>query len=1642
LLLASCSRSQFFQNELTDSPAIEVSKSTENRVLLKSDKAVDIIRPSGSSQNLNTSLPQLESIASVIAPTSSSSTGDVQATSVLLKDQYVYISYNMAGNEVFGAVDILDISTPENPQIIYTYTSTNYEFSDLRLKDHYLLLAGYRKETTTQTASAILMVLDIANKSAPVVSKIVEVQGIYATSMDLVGNELLINTGSIGGLSKFDVSNPANPVLVGTKTKDNGLYAKIGTAFDFSLNGNSKTTLELIPKVSNWTAPLASSIQIANSTSEAPSRFYRQNSLIYLNNSQSHKLHVLDISQAYRGETTQLASLDIAGTANGIIQDQQRLFLSQGERGVLVVDVSNPKSPQVLGTFDFSSDSGSANNMWINTVASGKFYFLADGRQGVRILKDVETKSLSNKISFFARSLNYNGSSQVSIRVNGEFFQTVELNSSDFQLYELTYSRTLTASDRVDLIFSNASSNNSWDKTRGAMVAYLKVNGNYCYVEKNEQNFDDLGLLSNLAKISATQNSCSTTIGDLLCSPNSTKSPEESCVLDGNRLGLKTCDSLGMSYTCKDTGRCVSSCGHNSSGACVPLVCEANKVEDCSTSSTVASKTCSSDGLSWGSCTVSSCKSGYTLQNGQCVAQLCTPNSSASCSITNGTGTKTCASNGLSWGSCQGVSCNSGFVMNNGVCVPQTCSPNSSQSCQVLFMNGTQSCNSTGSAWGVCQTNNTCVSGYHLSCGLCVQNVCTPNETSICQGLNGTGTKTCTNDGSAWGNCQVSTCNAGFVMQNGSCVAQTCSPKSTTSCQGSNGSGIKTCNDQGLGYGDCQITSCNQGFVKTVSAGTNWTFCSNEYESCNFSGTAEVRYGKNTTWALTKTITNGTACSNSVFGDPLVGTVKECQVKGSFSCQAQLCVPNSVESCQGLNGSGVRQCSSDGLSWGSCQINACNSGYTQVIASSGEKVDNGGFNAKSSQLGANGTKLSDLLLKTSGNWDLYQSLPSSNDPNQVAWTLSGSAIEVWPDGTGGGLLEMDSDTVNGNDQSNYSITQNIPLIAGQAYQLSIDYKPRSNEANDNTVGVYVNSTKLLTLNETATTQPNWKTSTKMFIATSSTVLKISGEGTKSTYGGLIDNVSIKGITSNSCVAQTCSPNSSKSCLSDHFIGSQTCSQDGLSWGSCIKSTSCESGYYLSNGVCVAQACSPNSTVACNENCATGTKTCNSTGSAYGSCVPTSCPSGQVLSGGVCKVQLCSPNSKTSCSIVGGVGEKTCSQDGLSYGSCNLVSCNAGYYLSNGSCVAQTCSPNSTKVCSSNHQLGSQSCNATGSAWNSCQLTNSCESGYYWNGSSCQVQQCTPNSSTSCLVPNGSGTKVCDSNGSAYGSCVVSSCSQGYYLSNGSCVAQTCTPGGTKSCSVNHFIGTQTCNSNGSAYGSCLTGTSCEAGFVNVNGVCKVQACSPNSSVSCSLENGQGVKTCNSEGTSYGSCQLTSCNAGYVKAVQASNTWTFCSNEYQSCNFAGTANVRYGKNTTWSNTKTITNGTACSNSVFGDPLFGTVKECQVLGTFICKKQIAPPHSETSCEGENGSGTKKCDQHGLNWGSCQIKSCKKGYSLENGKCVKNVCEPNSVSSCEIKHGHGEKVCDSNGKAWGLCKVKSCDNDKHSWKGECREKKDCHD
>lgn len=93
------------------------------------------------------------------------------------------------------------------------------------------------------------------------------------------------------------------------------------------------------------------------------------------------------------------------------------------------------------------------------------------------------------------------------------------------------------------------------------------------------------------------------------------------------------------------------------------------------------------------------------------------------------------------------------------------------------------------------------------------------------------------------------------------------------------------------GYGAGVITNVAPTTTQPPVA-ASWTQCATEGGQCAFTGTRNVRYGT-TAKFVTRALTNGTACSNAVFGDPIYGVSKACWVEGTTTASGGSGVPTT-----------------------------------------------------------------------------------------------------------------------------------------------------------------------------------------------------------------------------------------------------------------------------------------------------------------------------------------------------------------------------------------------------------------------------------------------------------------------------------------------------------------------------------------------------------------------------------------------------------------------------------------------------------------------------------------------------------------------------------------------------------------------------
>ena len=184
-------------------------------------------------------------------------------------------------------------------------------------------------------------------------------------------------------------------------------------------------------------------------------------------------------------------------------------------------------------------------------------------------------------------------------------------------------------------------------------------------------------------------------------------------------------------------------------------------------------------------------------------------------------------------------------------------------------------------------------------------------------------------------------------MQNGACVANICTPNSSQACSITNGAGVQTCNAQGSAFGSCNVANCNTGFTQSGNTCIDTTAPSLVVTETppvtTTSKTGRFEFTASDSGSGLQAVTcqlDGEAVENcsspKTYTDLSVGehnwTVTATDNAGNTATSTHrwtvlLCSPQSVNSCRLSNGTGQKTCSANGLSFGSCRLITCDSGF-------------------------------------------------------------------------------------------------------------------------------------------------------------------------------------------------------------------------------------------------------------------------------------------------------------------------------------------------------------------------------------------------------------------------------------------------------------------------------------------------------------------------------------------------------------------------------------------------------------------------------------------------------------------------------------------------------------------------------------------
>ncbi len=414
-LMTSCVDETTVFNETQDDISIETNEQTlENSIVYENAGVLDIYEEfsttgksglSSKDEELAGDYP-LTLVAQVDAP-SFSGGENLTASHVYVDGDYAYVSYNTVEDGYAGAMDIINVSDPNDPRVTSRLYYSNADINSLQYDNQYLyFVGGVDAETSVRaTSNSFVGKIEVSNGRFTGVSNILYAfqEGYNATDIVVNNDNVYVTSGQEGTLSVYnkntlEVINEAefldlrsvavneNSVAIldasaGVSILDQNLNSVNTIAINSDFGINTKRTLDFY----------ADNIVVAEGSNGAGVYTIASGSLkeyvpILINpdgvDSQdivTNAVAVNDevllmanggaglcLSEEQDGDVDLVGIIELEGSINYVTTKGDYVFAASGKAGLQIIKLNKPDESLETRCSDLSSYSGSAN-LNINT---------------------------------------------------------------------------------------------------------------------------------------------------------------------------------------------------------------------------------------------------------------------------------------------------------------------------------------------------------------------------------------------------------------------------------------------------------------------------------------------------------------------------------------------------------------------------------------------------------------------------------------------------------------------------------------------------------------------------------------------------------------------------------------------------------------------------------------------------------------------------------------------------------------------------------------------------------------------------------------------------------------------------------------------------------------------------------------------------------------------------------------------------------------------------------------------------------------------------------------------------------------------------------------------------------------------------
>ena len=220
MLFASCSDETTIYSDPASDVSIENNQTVlDNSISYENAGVLDILEQDQITGKFSKSAVEGDAgdypltVVAQVAPPSFSGGQNLTASHVDVVGDFAYVAYNTAGADYVGAVDIVNVSDPNNPKVTSRLYFENADINSIKYDNGYVYAVGGMDAEKSITATSnsfvakILAISGVLDIGAGVVYGFQ--QGFNANDIKIASNKLLVTSGRDGSVTVYDKNSLA-----------------------------------------------------------------------------------------------------------------------------------------------------------------------------------------------------------------------------------------------------------------------------------------------------------------------------------------------------------------------------------------------------------------------------------------------------------------------------------------------------------------------------------------------------------------------------------------------------------------------------------------------------------------------------------------------------------------------------------------------------------------------------------------------------------------------------------------------------------------------------------------------------------------------------------------------------------------------------------------------------------------------------------------------------------------------------------------------------------------------------------------------------------------------------------------------------------------------------------------------------------------------------------------------------------------------------------------------------------------------------------------------------------------------------------------------------------------------------------------